>query len=166
MKTIKVYLSKPKNHPFPIFSWLVRLVEHTKYSHFIVGWYDGYLKKEIFYESTGSGMNFINKKLFLKKHKIIKEFKFNSKNIYDIKKYAHDNAKRKYSIKQIFGLFIMRLLSLFNIKISNPFKDGQYSQICVETAAYLLSKGKIINLPDNIEDYGLVELEILLKSIR
>ena len=55
----------------------------------------------------------------------------------------------------------MRFLKLFGIKIANPFKDGNYSQVCVETGGLILEEAGI-NVPNSLEDYGLVEFREFL----
>ena len=49
-------------------------------------------------------------------------------------------------------------------KAGNPFKDGKYSQICVEAGARVIELSKKVNMPGNIEDYGLREFHDFVKE--
>ena len=49
-------------------------------------------------------------------------------------------------------------------KACNPFRDGKYSQICVESGARVIELSKKLDLPGNIEDYGLKEFHDFVKK--
>lgn len=166
MKTIRIALTK-STHKFPIVSWLIRAVEGTEFSHVLSSWHISSLERDIYYEATGSGVNFLSWKLVPEKYEIVEMYEFDADNLKKVAQFCHDNAQRKYSKKQITGLAIMRLAKLFGIKMANPFKDGDYSQICVETGALILNEAGVMDLPKDIEDYGLIEFrELLIKHGR
>ena len=163
-KTIRIALTKPNKHPFPIVSWLIRLVEGTNFSHVLATWHVNSLERDIYYEATGSGVNFLSWKLVPDKYEILEIYEFQAKDIKPVSQFCHDNAQRKYSKKQILGLALMRACKLFGVKIANPFKDGDYSQICVETGGIILETSGALDVPDDLEDYGLLEFrELLIK---
>ena len=168
MRKLYAILTKPNNHRFPILSWLIMLVERTNFSHVVAKWYIAALDRTTHYEAVGKGVNFVCKELYEKNHKEVEiyEFEVSSESLRDVARFCHDNAGRKYSKKGIFGLFLMRLFRLFGIKIANPFRDGVYSQYCVETLLRILrAAGYDIPADSIIESYGLVECHELLKKL-
>jgi hypothetical protein len=48
-------------------------------------------------------------------------------------------------------------------RAGNPFKDGNYSQICVEAGAYVMQLAGI-DIPGNVENYGMKEFYELAKK--
>ena len=163
-RTIRIALTKPKNHTFPIVSWLIRFVEGTEFSHVLPYWHVKSLERDLYYEAVGSGVNFLSWKLVPEKYEMVEIYEFQATDLKKVAQFCHDNAQRKYSKKQIAGLALMRAAKLFGFKIANPFKDGDYSQICVETGAIILESAGAIDVPDDIEDYGLLEFrELLIK---
>ena len=47
---------------------------------------------------------------------------------------------RPYGVKQAIGVGIVKLMSIFGKKISNPFKDGNTNLICSEWVGRVLMK--------------------------
>lgn len=168
MRKIHAILTRPKNHIFPIISWLIMLVEKTNFSHVVARWYISALDRMTHYEAVGSGVNFTCKDLYEKKHQEVEiyEFSISESDLKEVAAYCHDNAGKKYSKKGILGLLLMRILRLFGIKIANPYRDGEYSQYCVETLMRILRKaGYQVGTDEQIESYGLVECHELLKKL-
>ena len=55
---IKIGFSQPINNKFPIFSWGIRLLEGTDYSHVYAAWYSRGAGVNVFYEASGSSVHF------------------------------------------------------------------------------------------------------------
>jgi len=145
---MKIYIgfSKPKNHIFPIFSWLIRLFEQTEYSHVYVRWYSKGAQVQVCYEASGNEVKFLSNKVFLNKVNPVYEFELEITHS-QYKKLLHfcmSNAGSKYGLKQVFGILLVRLLNLKK----NPFSDNRKSWVCSELAGALLESvyGKSLNL--------------------
>ena len=150
---------------FNIISRLISLVEGTEFSHTFVSWKCTNIDRRKVYEAVGSGSRKISNYTFKEKALVtdIFQFEVSCDELFKIDQYTHDEAGTPYGYKHLLGLFIMRVqgafYKLFGIKkkATNPIKDGHYSQICVEAGAYVIELSKKIDIPGDIEDYGLRE---------
>lgn len=70
---IKIGFSRPKNKFFPIFSWLIRLIERTPYSHVYIKIYssDG---NYFIYQASGTQVNIVGSKYFEHGAEVVKEY--------------------------------------------------------------------------------------------
>lgn len=138
---IKIGFSQPKGKFFPIFSWLIRLIEGTKYSHVYLQWDSEFADSTITYHAAGHSVHFLGLNLFKKSVEPIHEFEMNiSREQYqELLHYCFDNSGTDYGIKQIFGIAAVKLAALFGKDIKNPFSDGNKSQVCSELVGYVLS---------------------------
>lgn len=163
MKEIFACTSRSKKS-FPIMSWIIRFFEGTDGSHALIYWHRKSGKK-IAYQSTGHGVNFCGTHMLEANHEILHTAKFKvTDEGYDaLLDFCIDNSDKPYSVKSIIGLAMMRACSYFNIIISNPFKDGDYSQVCVETYVRSL-KAAGIDLGIDPEIAGLWEVEEDIKK--
>lgn len=165
MKTIYVGLTKSKKK-FPIMSWIIKWCEGTDFSHVMVYW----VRKNgghIYYQSTGHGVNFCGTQVFDEQHKILRDYKFELQddNFEHVLDYCIDNSGKSYSCLSLIGLGLMRLCKLFGFVIKNPFKDGDASQICVETVLRITQKAGI-DLGLDPDESGLMELEKALLEVK
>lgn len=145
--------SKPKNHPFPIISWLIRLFEGgTKYSHVYVRWYSLGAQVDVCYEASGNQVHFLGKKVFDKKVEPIYEYelKINRDAYKKLLKFCMTNAGVNYGAKQIIGIAWQRINKLFGREVKNPFADGTNSWICSELVASILIDVVGLELSDDI----------------
>lgn len=158
MKEIYIAESKSKKK-FAIGSWVIRKCEGTKGSHVFVYWF----RKNggrIAYQATGHGVNFCGNYVLEKEHEIIqtKKVEVEDSDYESFLDWCIDNCGKDYSRLHLIGVGIMRLGSLFKIQIKNPFADGEYSQVCVETVIRALGAGKVISGLDP-EQAGMTEIE-------
>ena len=162
MNSVSIGFSRPKT--WKPLAWLIMLVEGTEYSHVFVTWHCSNINRRKIFEAVGSGIRILSNVNFKKHAEVVELYSFQvtDDQLLDIEQSAHDMTGRPYGYKALVGLGIMRTFNfinrLFGIKghQHNPFKDGDYSQICVEAAGMVLSK--FIELPNNIEDYGLLKI--------
>lgn len=154
MDKLYIGFSKPKNNKFPIFSWAIRLVENTPYSHVYIKWHSDYLERDIIYQASGSSVNFMEGSYFNNKAETLYEYEINipNKSSKIAKQKAMDYSNRPYGIKQIFGILIVKIAKLFNKEIKNPFSDGKATWVCSEIVANILIElGYNINISlDNV----------------
>lgn len=163
MRKVSIGFSKP--HDLSCISKAIMAVEDTDFSHSFVTWKDRDIDRRKVFEAVGAGVRIVGNKFFKSKSKIIHlfEFEVNEKIVVWLDQYSHDNAGKPYGYKHILGLLLMRIGNWGARKVGkpnhfkNPFKDGNYSQICVEAGAYVIEQGLGVDLPGNVEDYGLRE---------
>lgn len=161
--TVSIGFSHRRN--FNLFSKLISLVEGTHFSHVYVSWKCTNINRRKVYEAVGSGSRKISNKAFKRKAYItdIYQFEVTCDDLFKIDQFTHDEAGTPYGYKHVLGIAIMRAKNSFyrfigsSKRVGNPFKDGHYSQICVEAGALVLELAKGLDLPGDIEDYGLVE---------
>jgi hypothetical protein len=159
---VSIGFSKRKG--FNLISRLISLVEGTDFSHTFVSWKCTFIDRRKVYEAVGSGSRKISNHRFKEKALVtdIYQFEVDEEALAKIDRFTHDEAGTPYGYKHLVGIAIMRLCGfvsrLFGLKkkCKNPFKDGNYSQICVESGALILELNGI-DIPGDIEDYGLRE---------
>lgn len=150
---------------FAILSKLIQLVEGTEYSHTFVSWKCTNINRRKVYEAVGSGSRKISNRKFKEKALVtdIFQFEVSCDDLFKVDQRTHDEAGTPYGYKHLIGMGLMRIKNVWNKifrngkKASNPFKDGHYSQICVEAGAYVVELAKKMDMPGDIEDYGLSE---------
>jgi len=138
---LTIGFSKPKDKLFPIFSYLIRLVEITPYSHVYLQWHNKYTDTLLTYEAGGSSVHFKGKKVFDKSIIPVHEFELEitKEQHKALMKYCFETAGTKYGILQVIGIGYVKLMCLFNKKVKNPFTDGDKSQVCSELVGNVLS---------------------------
>lgn len=158
---MSIGFSRPKK--WKLFSWLIMLVEGTEFSHTFISWKCTNIDRRKVYEAVGSGSRKISNKTF-KKHAYITDifqFEVTYDELFKIDQMTHDEAGTPYGYRHVLGLLIMRIKNAFyrligsKNKAVNKYKDGRYSQICVEAGAYTVELAKRIDIPGDIEDYGM-----------
>jgi hypothetical protein len=160
---ISVGFSRPKKWK-PV-SVAIMFAENTHFSHTFVSWKCTFIDRRKVYEAVGGGSRKISNVRFKKEAYItdIFQFEVSEKALAKIDQFTHDQAGTPYGYKHLIGIGIMRIKNAWykivgsKKKATNHFKDGKYSQICVESGAYVIELAKGFNLPGNVEDYGLKE---------
>ena len=160
---VSVGFSRPKD--FNAISSTIMAVEGTHFSHAFVSWKCINIDRRKVYEAVGSGSRKISNVTFKKESYVtdIFQFEVSHEDLFKIDQFTHDEAGTPYGYKHLLGIAIMRVKNAYyrliksDNKAGNPFKDGHYSQICVEAGAYVIELAKIINMPGDVEDYGLRE---------
>lgn len=140
MNELYIGFSKPKK--FKLFSWLIRIVENTNFSHVYIMFYSSKYERWLIYQASGSMVNFIEAKRFFNKNEIIKTFLVvcsEDSRTKAITK-AIDYCSAPYGIKQIFGILCVKIARLFNKDIKNPFSDGEATWVCSEIVTSMLKE--------------------------
>lgn len=148
MKQITIGFSKSTSK-LAIFSWLILWTQKTPYSHVYLKYNDDYLNKNMIYQASHTLVNYMSLPVFLSQEDVIQEFTFNVSDVVFKKwmEFAADNAGKPYGVLEIVGLALVGLLSLVNIKITNPFKDAGETWICDQLVAAGLNNCSNIKLP-------------------
>ena len=138
---------------FAPLAWLIRESENIPYSHTYIRVGSDSLDRYLVYHASGTELHFSNIQRFRQHNVICKEFfiPIEGEEKIEILQYCIDNLGVPYGRMQIVGLALIQVLKLVGIKIHNPWKDGDKSQICLEFVANIL---KILGeTPDkNLED--------------
>jgi len=125
------------------FSWLIRRVEGTPYSHCYIKYYSQKYDLWLVYHASHTSIHFMSYDRFLLKSKIIKEYEL------EISTEARDNLIKNgikkagipYGALEILGMLTARLMRLwFNLKIKNFLADNQKTQVCSELLYYDLKE--------------------------
>lgn len=158
MKNLDVYLLclRP-NTSFPLFSWIIRIVQKTKYSHQAIQVGD------TIFDATIHGVNSFGISEYRKKYQLIKKIKLKHDlrmegDVYSwIWKYRHV----KYSIAQNIGLGL-RYLKVIK---SNPFGSDSHQIVCSELAILFMDMFCSIDIEDS-DNYDLVRVEEIAEGIK
>lgn len=131
---------------FPIFNWLIQLVEQVPYSHVRISFRSGWFDHTVI-EASGTSVKLIgvlgNKNYPVKlRHRYQVELTDDQyKHMISLLRYAG----AKYGLKQAIGIGIQRL---FRLRL-NPFKDADRSFICSELVGYFLFRVMGLQIPDD-----------------
>ena len=156
MRLSLIYTERKGN----LFSWCIKKVLKTKYSHVALQLSDIYGNHV--YQASVTGVNHISEKSFLQKNTIVykKSITINEETYTKIKEFCLQMLGRSYSFLAILGIFVDLCLGVKN-KIG---KDGARTYICSEFAAHALK----IAIPFKSEDIDQLdpkELYALTRSI-
>lgn len=134
MQTVTIGFSKPKGKKFPIFSWIIRLVDWTPYSHVYLRWDSKYLERTLVYEASGTTVHFVEGSRFDKRIEVVHQYPIEVTDAQKKKmvQKAVDFSNAPYGIKQVAGIGIVKLARLFGKDIKNPFSDGSATWVCSE----------------------------------
>jgi len=161
MKII-IGFSKPKDTKFPWFSWIIRWMQKTPYSHVYIQWYSNMAEQIMVYHANSHGINFITKDEFDKTCEKIEEFETQiEKHTYkNLIIFFLKNAGKPYGFLQAFGMFLVKVLKLKK----NPFSDGRKSQVCSEVVGYILQDIIGIEILEDLEIAGPKEINEIIKN--
>jgi len=152
VRKIVIGFSRPKGW-FKPFSWAIRLVEWTPYSHVYIKTYSNLANTWLIYQASGTQVNFMGQKQFDAHAETIKEFEFEiSEDAYKgYMTWAIINAGAPYGLGSVIGILLMRLLRLNK----NILADGSILQYCAElTARAMHDFIKADILPSEFETAG------------
>jgi hypothetical protein len=132
---------------------IIKLVEHTSFSHVYIKIWSNTLKRYLVYQASGTTVNFCSTEIFDLKNKIIAEYKIEitEEQKINILQKCVDSVGKPYGVGSLVGLGLVRFCAMFGKKINNPFADGSKTYICSEIAAtLLLSLGFSFDHLDNL----------------
>lgn len=138
MNEIIVGFSRPASG-FEPFSWLIRAVTGSKFSHAYIRFYEEEYDRWVIFQASGLKVNFIGQAMFDSKETIFEEFVVPVSDL--TKKIAVQGAIDKcgspYGVGQIIGFGAVLFMRLFGKSIKNPFYSGS-SYVCSELVADVL----------------------------
>lgn len=111
MKNVRIGFSKPRGS-FNPFSWLIRLVCRTPYSHVYCSHLSEKYGSTLIYQASGVQVNFMSKQQFDKRAFVVSEFEFEitEERFSDYMKWAIEQSGAPYSFIKLFEI-------AFNINI-------------------------------------------------
>ena len=162
---IELSIGESRPHGWKPLSFLIMLIEGTDHSHSFVSWKDPKLKVRKVAEAKRSGGRLCSNFEFKRLNEVVRIHKYyvSQKQIYEIEKFIWVNL-RGYAFKQLIGICLMRIAMLFGFRISNPFRDGNNSMICVELSSNVISMAKGLDMA--VEDIGMKEASALNTKYR
>jgi len=167
MRTLTIGFSKPINKRLPLFSWFIRLLEWTPYSHVYLRWKSGRFEKDLVYQASGTTVHFLMGWRFDKKAETLDSFEIEmSEELHSLLvDKAMNYAGSDYGIKQVFGIAIVKLARLFNKDIKNPFADGESTWVCSEIVKELI-EDLGISIPVHRDNVTPKDIYNILKEAR
>jgi hypothetical protein len=166
MKQITIGFSRACTK-FPIFSWLIMLVQKTPYSHVYLKYQDSYIGQPMYYQASHTLVNYMSEPVFLAQETVVKEFTFNVSDA-AFKAgllFAANQAGKPYGVMEICGLALVEIAALFGIKMQNPFKDAGTTWICDQLQAALLQQCENVKLPMELNDMTPKDMYALVASL-
>lgn len=129
---ITVGFSTPKG--FHLIAWLIRKVEHTKFSHVYFKFWDAEAQTNVIYQASGTKVNAIGEARFDDIEIIVDEFDVAC----DVDQFAKLKARViaklgiPYGWKQLLGIGWVRFCAALGVRTRNPLADGGHTYICAE----------------------------------
>jgi len=162
MREIYIEFTRPKNKLFPFFSWAIRAVEGTSYSHVRLYWTTSW-KTGTVYEASGTTVKFKGD-LAIKESPvdIMHSYKVELNDIQyrQLLKLCMDNAGVNYGYKQIFGILLVKV---FGLK-KNPLSQGRKSQVCSEVVGRFLQEILNVGHSLNLDTAGPKDIQLTLEE--
>lgn len=126
MRKLTIVFTKSKKK-FAIGSWLIMLWTWKSYSHVAIKFESAIFKSPTYYQASDGLVNYMSENQFLKKHEIVKskEIQIPEELYSKIRESCHEEAGAPYGFLQNLGIVYCDILSIFGVKVTNPFKDGR-----------------------------------------
>lgn len=161
---IIIGFSRPRK--FKLFSWIIRKVEHSEYSHVYIKTYSNTLERWLIYQASGTAVNFIGQERFYNHNEPIVEYLFQTtdKTKHEFLQLAVDTVGTPYGVKQLVGIGLVRLGKLFGLRCKNPFRDGKATYVCSELAAELLETLLGVDIEQDLDCIGPKELQQIIAN--
>lgn len=159
MTKIIAGFSTPKSG-FQPFSWLIRWVCNSPFSHAYMRVFDINTQKWIIYQASGRVVNAITQEAFDSVEKVCAEFEIpvtlrtKQKSVAK----AQDDLGKPYGVAKIFGIGWILLNRLFGKKVKNPFANGGATEICCEMLSEILDE-KILD-SDEIDAESCMPIDV------
>lgn len=136
MNKLVIGFSKPANQFMPIFSWLIRLVMRTPYSHVYIKFYEANYDRMIIFQASGTKVNFIRFESFLEKEEVVREFylDISDESFKKLVQDAIDTLGKPYSMLQILNSLI------YVVCRKNPFDNHIIGFDCSKLVQIFLKK--------------------------
>ena len=148
--------------------WLIKKAEKSPFSHAYIKFYSASLDRVLVYQASGLAVNFMGPDVFKTKAIVYQEFELEVSDEAYKKciQFAIDKSGVGYGAKQLVGMGLVKLCSMFGRKIKNPFADGGSTYVCSELVFHLLNDIADISITDfDPESDGPMELYSQISKI-
>ena len=161
MKTIRIGFSTPKHKFLPVFSWAIKLIGRTPYSHVYVRWQTDY-GPSICYHAAGHSLHFLSAYMFNRTINMIEEFEItlSDSRYRSMMIYCLENAGKSYGLLEVMAIAIRKITGI-NLKF---LRSGDKKQYCAELVYRIIGIVKEQECPtdpdqiDMKQIYGIVKL--------
>jgi hypothetical protein len=125
VETLTIGFSRPKGW-FEPFSWLIRLVMWTPYSHVYVRFHSDPYDSDLVFQASSLQVNFYGLSIFQSKEDVIREFTIpvSSETKLAMIKDAMAVVGTPYNLAGVFGMLLVLSAALFGKKIPNPISGA------------------------------------------
>lgn len=136
MHVVYVEFTRPKKW-FAPFSWAIRAVEGTSYSHVRLQW-KSTSGEQLIYEASGSSVKLIGRYANAKHPaKVVHSYPFELtpeqyRKMISLFRYADVS----YGVWQVLGILMVKM----GLCKDNPFSKGKYQQVCSELVGHFLQE--------------------------
>lgn len=165
MSKIIVGFSKPVK--FALHAWIIEKIDGAKFDHAYLRIKSSSLDRDIIYQATSKGVNFIGSTLWLQKTQPVEEYELDITpvNYKILIQFCIDNAGVPYGFRGVLGEGLVDIAAKFGKTMDNPFNDGLASEFCSEIITRCLATVDPAQFsldPDNISPN---DLNILIKKL-
>ena len=126
----------------PLFSWIIRVVEQTPYSHCYLEWYSPKFDEFLRYEASGTSVHFSGEISWKHKAEAVEKYEVEiSEECYQkMIKWCIRHADLPYGMKQVVGIAVVKIAGAFGRKIRNPFASGNKTWVCSELVGFIIEE--------------------------
>jgi hypothetical protein len=153
MRLVKVGFSRPRAW-FKPFSWAIRLVDWTPYSHVYVSFYSATYDRRLVYQASSVMVNFFGPEAWAEEAVVVREFdlEISDEAYRRFMQFAIDNAGLPYDLASVFGLAWVKLMAVFGKKVGNPLGNRKGAFFCSKLVASIMEDAFGDDLPGFPED--------------
>jgi hypothetical protein len=162
-RTLRIEFTQPVGKICPVFSYGIRAIQGTKYSHVRLRWVNS-TGRDVVYEASGSSVKFVG--TLAQEHHQVKVIKYyeidldreHYRGLIDL---CMTYADVTYGVVQIIGMLIAYT---FDMK-KNPFSDGKYAQVCSELVGRFLEEVMGFDVKVNLDVAGPLQIDQCLEEL-
>lgn len=161
---ITIGFSKAKG--FAPLSWLIRACEGTEFSHAYIRIRSESLDRDLIYQATGAGVNFVGTALFDQAAQVVEEYQIeiSEETRKKLLQWCVDNSGKPYGRLQILGIGLVMLAKLVKLRIKNPFPNGSGAYVCCELVYAALEHIGIAG-PSDLDQVDLKATRDMVRSV-
>lgn len=166
--TYGISTGESRPHEDKLLANTIMKIEGTDHSHTFISWKDQFGFRWVA-EARGSGIQIVSNVEFKMNNHITNIHRYYSDEEGSYKaaiQYIWEKSLSEYGKKQLLGLGWMRLVNgLYRSlgseeRIVNPFRDGEFSQVCCEFSIRTVCTMLGIEIPLQVDNWGLKEVHL------
>lgn len=157
-----VEFTRPLYKTLPLFSYIIRAVERTPYSHVRLRWVNS-VGVPVVYESTAASCRFLGPEAQQQfQAEALKRYilELNREQYRELVKVCMEKAGTDYGYLQLIGILIARV---FRLK-SNPLSHGRDKQVCSELVAEIIKRVLKLDTGKDLDIIGPRDIDRFLQE--